>query len=144
MKTSAKGVKLIQDAEGLSLKPYLCPAQKWTWGWGHVMTPQERAKGGTITEAQALGMLHSDLIVYENAVTRLVTVPLTQGQFDALVSFTYNLGADALRRSTLLRLLNAGKYDEAAGQFSRWVYAGSQKLPGLIKRRDAEAKLFRG
>jgi GH24 family phage-related lysozyme (muramidase) len=83
-----------------------------------------------------------DLKVFESAVRRLVTVPLNQNQFDALVSFVFNVGEGAFKDSTLLRLLNSGNYKAASAQFGKWVYAGKQVLPGLVARRESEYQLF--
>lgn len=88
------------------------------------------------------GLLTTDLIVHCNNVTKLVKVPLNQNQFDALVSFEFNIGYGAFNSSTLLKLLNQGKYIDAANQFERWVYANKKVLPGLVKRRAAEKELF--
>lgn len=144
MQTSQRGIDLIKRHEGFSATPYLCPAGVWTWGYGHTMSMGERQRGGMITRGEAESLLRGDLTTAENAVNRLVTVPLTQGQFDALVSFTFNLGQGALMRSTLLRLLNSGDYANAAAQFKKWVYAGGTKLPGLVARREEERSLFVG
>ena len=100
--------------------------------------------GDTITKERAEELLRDDVKRFEGQVLRLVKVPLTQGQFDALVSFTYNLGAGNLSNSTLLRLLNVGDYSGAAAQFDRWVYASGKRLSGLVKRRAAERALFEG
>jgi lysozyme len=137
--TSAKGIELIKQWEGYRSKAYLCPAHKWTIGYGHTKTAKP---GMTITSLDAERLLKQDMKVYEDAVNQLVKVPLSQYQFDALVSFTYNVGRGALSQSTLLRLLNVGNYPEAAKQFVRWVYGGGVKLPGLISRREAERELF--
>lgn len=95
-----------------------------------------------ITPDQADQILKTTLVEYESAVSRYVQVPLSQKQFDALVDFAYNAGAQSLRTSTLLRLLNAGDYVAAAEQFARWVNGGGKRLPGLVRRREAEKQLF--
>jgi len=100
--------------------------------------------GDTITKEGAEELLREDVKRFEGYVDRLVKVPLTQGQFDALVSFTYNLGPGALEKSTLLDQLNRGDYDSAAEQFGRWVKAGGKTLAGLVRRRAAERALFEG
>lgn len=141
MKTSQKGIDLIKKFEGCRLEAYRCPAGVWTIGYGHTKGVQERMK---ITQAQAEEFLREDLRVYEQAVERCVKVPLSQNQFDALVSFCYNCGGEALRTSTLLRLLNESKYSEAAGQFLRWNKAGGKVLAGLTRRREEERALFLG
>lgn len=140
MKTSPNGRALIRKAEGDRLTAYYCPAGVLTIGVGH--TGPDVKPGMTITQAQSDALLSADLAKFEAAVSRNVKVPLTQNQFDALVSFTYNLGEGALRSSTLLRMLNAGDYTGAAAQFARWDKAGGKVLAGLTKRRAAEAALF--
>lgn len=147
MKTSDKGVALIKQFEGFSAKPYLCPAGVPTIGYGATYYPDGKKvtmRDKPVTEADATAMLRSMLVSYENGVTRYVHVPITQGQFDALVSFAYNLGLAALKGSTLLRLVNERNYVGAAAQFSRWNKAGGKVLPGLTRRREAERKLFVG
>lgn len=139
MQISKAGLDLIKNFEGLYLKAYRCPAGIPTIGYGHTAGV---AMGQTITQQQADDYLRRDVRQFERAVARLVTVPLTQGQFDALVSFAFNLGEGALAQSTLLRLLNAGDYAGAAAQFDRWNKAGGRVLPGLVRRRAAERALF--
>ena len=141
MQISKAGLDLIKQFEGLYLNAYRCPAGVPTIGYGHTAGV---AMGQTITQQQADDFLRRDVRQFERAVSRLVHVPLTQGQFDALVSFTYNLSAANLGNSTLLRLLNAGDYKGAAAQFDRWTKAGGKELPGLVKRRAAERALFEG
>lgn len=147
MKTSDKGVALIKQFEGFLSKPYLCPAGVPTIGYGSTYYPDGKKvtlRDNPVTEADATAMLRSMLVQYENGVERYVQVPITQGQFDALVSFAYNLGLAALKGSTLLRLVNERNYVGAAAQFSRWNRAGGKVLPGLTRRREAERKLFVG
>ena len=147
MKTSDKGLSLIQQFEGFSAKPYKCPAGVPTIGYGATYYPDGRRvtmQDKPVSEADATDMLRSMLASYEAGVSRYVQVPLTQGQFDALVSFAYNLGLSALKSSTLLRLLNLRDYAGAAAQFLRWNRAGGKVLPGLTRRREAERKLFVG
>ena len=139
MQISKAGLDLIKQFEGLYLKAYRCPAGVPTIGYGHTAGV---AMGQTITQQQADDYLRRDVRQFERAVARLVTVPLTQGQFDALVSFAFNLGEGALAQSTLLRLLNTGDYAGAAAQFDRWNKAGGRVLPGLVRRRAAERALF--
>ena len=143
MRTSDKGVELIKHFEGYSRKPYICPAGYLTIGYGHVIKKEDAYKyiaGIGDTEAEAL--LRIDLMKAEDGVKRQISVALNQNQFDALVSFVFNLGEGRLKASTLRRMLNRGEYEAAANQFSRWVFADGKKLAGLIKRRDAEADLF--
>lgn len=139
MKPSQACTDLVKASEGLRLTAYRDSAGILTIGYGSTGGIKS---GQTITRGQAEEMLVDDLDEAADAVRKLVTVPLTQGQFDALVSFTFNLGAGRLRDSTLLRLLNQGRYGEAAAQFRFWVMAGGQQLPGLVKRRAAERALF--
>lgn len=141
MHTSQKGLDLIKSFEGLRLSAYKCPADVWTIGYG---TTAGVKQGQTITKERAEELLREDVRRFEDQVLRLVKMPLTQGQFDALTSFVYNLGAGNLSNSTLLRLLNAGDYDGAAAQFERWNKAGGKVLAGLIRRRAAERALFEG
>ena len=117
--TSSKGLDLIKSFEGCELKAYVCPAGVLTIGYGH--TGADVHPGMEISTAEAEELLRTDLIRFERAVDNHATVPIKQCQFDALVSFTYNCGADAFKNSTLLRLLNAKDYEGAAGQFGRWV-----------------------
>ena len=141
MHISEKGLALIRQFEGLRLLAYKCAAGVPSIGYGHTRTAK---MGQSITQEHAEELLREDVARFEAAVSRLVKVPLTQGQFDALVSFAFNLGAKALEKSTLLRLLNAGDYSGTAAQFDRWVYASGKKLSGLVKRRAAERALFEG
>jgi lysozyme len=139
MCTSTKGIELIKQFEGYRSKAYLCPASKWTIGYGHTRTVKQ---GMVISKDEGERLLKQDLRVYENAVNELVEVPLTQNQFDALTSFTYNVGRGAFHGSTLLSYLNQRNYIEAANQLLRWTKGNGQGLPGLIRRREAEKKLF--
>ena len=138
-KTSQMGIDLIKCWEGLRTNAYLCPAKVWTIGYGHTRTAKP---GMMISHNKAEELLLEDVRKYEAAVNSFCSVPITQNQFDALVSFTFNVGIAAFSQSTLLKLLNQGKYKSAALQFDRWVYAGSKKLPGLVLRREAEKQLF--
>ena len=136
------GLALIQRFEGFSATPYLCPAGYLTVGYGHVVKKHVDFTK-PITEQEALTILVADVQTAERAVLRLITVPLTNGQFDALVSFTLNLGGGALQRSTLRRKINRGEHADAPAEFMKWVWAGGRKLKGLVKRRAAEAALYR-
>ena len=139
MNISKKGIDLIKRYEGCRLKAYKCPAGVWTIGYGHTnnVRPDD-----IITQDDAEELLKRDLKVHEDNVKRVVKIALTQNQFDALVSFEYNVGYGAFANSTLLKLLNAGNYNGASKQFERWVYAGDRVLEGLVKRRKAERELF--
>lgn len=144
MQTSERGLQLIREAEGLRLKAYRDSVGVATIGYGHTgrMSPPPVFANTSITRAEAEAYLLSDVKACEEIVRRNVAVPLTQGQFDALVSWVFNLGEGNLRVSTLLRKLNAGDYKGAAKEFERWVYAGEKVLPGLVTRRQAERELF--
>lgn len=139
MKTGDRGLALIKHFEGLQTHAYLCPAGVWTIGYGHTRGVRS---GEVITSEQADALLSDDLSASERAVERSVTVPLSQQQFDALVSFTFNFGEGNLHDSTLLKKLNAGDSAGAADEFLRWVNADGKKLPGLVERRNAERQLF--
>ncbi|EQA1622550.1 lysozyme [Enterobacter asburiae] len=139
MNVSQTGLDLIKQYESLRTTAYRCPAGVLTIGYGHTAGVKESDK---ITQAQADEFLAQDAAVAAADVTRLVTVTLSQNQFDALVSFTFNLGAGNLASSTLLKRLNEGNYDQAADQFGRWVFANNVLLQGLVKRRAAEKALF--
>ena len=145
MKTSNKGKAIIKQYESFRAKPYLCPARVPTIGYGATYYTDGRKvtlRDAPISEADADKLLDKMLGKYEDAVNRYVQVPITQNQFDALVSFCYNLGQEALRTSTLLKKLNNKDYNGAADAFLNWVYAGGKKLQGLVNRRTDERKLF--
>lgn len=132
---------MIKSFEGLRLQAYQDAVGVWTIGYGATRGVKV---GMSITKDQAERMLLNDVQRFEPEIQRLVTTPLSQGQWDALVSFTYNLGAANLESSTLRRLLNAGDYAGATEQFPRWNKAGGRVLPGLVRRRAAERELFLG
>lgn len=146
MKMSPAGLALIKEFEGLRLKAYQCPADVWTIGYGHTCAAGDPKviPGMVISEERAEEILKKDLIKYEVGVERLVKVELKQHQFDALVDFAYNAGVGALAKSTLLKKVNAGKFDEVPAEFMKWTKAKGRELPGLVRRRRAEAKLWRG
>jgi len=146
MKLSPAGLDLIKEFEGYltkqedgSCKAYKCPAGVWTCGWGCTegVTPNTHW-----TEEEATEHLAQEMGKHETAVLKLVKVELAQCQFDALVSFSYNVGSGALSKSTLLKHLNAGDYARAASHFADWKRAGGKVLPGLVRRRAAEAAMF--
>lgn len=139
-KINQRGLFLIKSFEGLRLEPYLCPAGKLTIGYGHVL--QEGEIFGLISEGFAEHLLMKDLERFEQAVEALVTVKLNDDQFAALVSFCFNVGIGAFKRSRLLNYLNRGLYRMAGCEFSKWVHAGGRRLSGLVRRRDVEADLF--
>lgn len=144
MQTSDKGIALIKQFEGCKLTAYQDSVGVWTigYGWTQPVDGKPIRVGMAIKQETAERLLKTGLVSYESDVSRLVKVGLTQGQFDALVSFTYNLGARSLSTSTLLRKLNAGDYAGAADEFLRWNKAGGKVLSGLARRREAERALF--
>lgn len=140
MKLSEEGLALIKHFEGFRAHPYLCQANVWTIGYGR--TRGITAQTPPVSKAQAEAMLSQDVARYERSVQNLIRVKLTQSQFDALVSFAFNLGAGALQRSSLRSKLNRGEYASAAPEFLRWVRAGGVVSRGLVARRRAEVALF--
>lgn len=141
MRISPFGLELIMQHEGFRPTTYLDPAGIPTIGYGHKLMPGEfRPKG--ITESQAQDLLARDAAAAGQAVARFVHVPLTQGQFDALADFVYNLGAARLASSTLLRELNNGNLGAAALEFLKWDHCGNKENAGLKGRREAEMRLF--
>ena len=147
---SKNGVDLIKKFEGLhrlgkdgNIRSYRCPAGKWTCGWGSTKGVRS---GTTWTRQEAEERLMADIEEHEHIVKQYVTVPLTQSQYDALVSFVYNLGGGNFRSSTLLKKLNQGLYDEVPEQLMRWnkarVDGKLTPLKGLTRRRSAEAAIF--
>lgn len=140
MKVNFVGKDLIKKYEGCRLEAYKCPAGIWTIGYGH--TGQDVFEGKTITQQEADNLLSKDLTRFEKFLNRVIKVPVNQNQFNALASFTYNVGMGALQNSTLLKKLNNNDLIGAANEFDRWVYANGKKLEGLIKRRKAEKELF--
>ena len=140
MQISEAGITLIKGFEGFSVLPYKDGAGCMTIGFGHKVRQGEMYE--SITEETALELLKDDLQESEDAVNRLVEVELNQNQFDALASFTYNLGAGTLQGSTLLKLLNGGNYQGASGQITRWEYVRGTISTGLSRRREAERALF--
>jgi lysozyme len=146
MKTSDAGIALIKEFEGCELICYADAVGVPTIGYGHTLGLMRSDIGvKTITRDEAERLLgEADLPRYESGVSAVVKVPLEQHQFDALVSFAYNLSVGSLARSTLLRKLNQSDYGGAAAEFPKWVHAGSQVLPGLVRRRAAEQAMFGG
>ncbi len=141
MQMSEYGLDLLRRFEGLKLCAYRCPAGIWTIGHGHT-GPDVRGEL-RIEKAEAEALLRADVARFEEGV-RAIAGECAQGQFDALVSFAFNLGLGALMSSTLLKKHRAGDHEGAAAEFGRWVFAGGKKLPGLVRRRAAEAALYRG
>lgn len=145
MQSSSECLNLVRSCEGFRASPYRCPAGIPTIGYGSTRYADGRAvqlSDPPIDMGQADAIMRQTLKEYEAAVNRYVTVPINQNQFDALVDFAYNAGAQNLRNSTLLKLLNQGQYEQAARQFDRWVMSAGKRLPGLVKRRALEKALF--
>ena len=145
MQISQVGLDLIKEFEGFRKDAYICPAGVPTIGYGTTLIEGSPVRMGmTINESNAEKLLRNQIDkTYSPAVVRNVKVPLNQNQFDALVSWTYNLGEGALISSTMLKLLNQGDYDSVPTQMMRWTKANGVDLPGLVRRRQAEADLFR-
>ena len=141
MEISQEGLSLIKKFEGCELEAYKCAAGVWTIGYGSTNNVNE---GMEISQERADMLLLEDVEVFEEAVNKLIEVPLEQNQFDALVSWTFNLGSTNLKNSTLLKVLNDKDYDGVPAQIKRWNKAGGKVLQGLVRRREAEALLFEG
>ncbi len=156
MKVSQKCIEQIKKDEGVRNKPYQCPALLWTVGVGHVIDPNHAkvpmadrkalpipAGWDRVLSADEIDeILRTDLNRFEQGVLRLIKVPLTQGQFDALVSFSFNVGLGNLQNSTLRMKVNRSEFEAAAEQFLVWTKAGGKVLPGLVKRRTHEKEMF--
>ena len=156
MKVSQRCIDNIKKDEGVRQRPYQCPALLWTVGVGHVIDPNHAKV--PLAERKALPIpagwdrslsmeeideiLRKDLARFEAGVARLCPVKLTQGQFDALVSFSFNVGLGNLQNSTLRMKVNRGDMEGAAEQFLVWTKAGGKVLPGLVKRRTHEKEMF--
>jgi lysozyme len=144
MLVSRAAIDIIKQFEGCRLKAYPDPGTggaPWTIGYGHTSGV---SRGMLITQQQAEDFIHIDILKFEKAVDDLVEVDLEQHQFDALVSFAFNCGIGNLRSSTLLKMVNSGKFDAVPAQFMKWTRAAGKELPGLVRRRRAEAALWRG
>ena len=141
---SNNGMSLLEQFEGLRLEAYLDSAGIATIGWGSIKYPNgNKVKlGDKITKAQAKEYKLHDLKEFESTVNTSVKVPLTQNQYDALVSLSYNIGSGAFKNSTLLKRLNSGDYKGAAEQFLAWNKVSGKKVQGLVNRREAERNLF--
>lgn len=157
MRMSQVGVKLLVQLEGFKEQVYRDSAGLPTVGVGHLLTQDELSSGRIVladgrvldfrdglTKGEVADLLRDDLPRFEEAVERLVVVPLEQYQFDALVSFAFNVGTGAFKRSTLLRLLNDGDYAAVPGQLTRWNKAGGRVIKGLVNRRKTEGEVWRG
>jgi lysozyme len=156
MRVSSQAIEMIKHHEGTKLRPYRCPALLWTVGVGHVIDPahiriplNDRKTlpipdgwDRTLSMAEVDDILSKDLAGFERGVLRLCPAGLTQGRFDALVSFSFNVGLGNLQRSTIRMKHNRGDFAEAAEAFMAWTKAGGRELPGLVKRRKDERALY--
>ena len=140
MRASQQAMQLIKNFEGLRTKAYICCAGYRTIGYGHVLAINDNRDNVDINEAEEL--LLEDISKAEKAVLRNISVELTQGQFDALVSFTFNLGGSALQRSGLRQKINRLEHEAVPREFRRWVYAAGMAMPGLVRRRNAEVEVY--
>jgi lysozyme len=137
---SKLGIETIKLFEGYRSQIYTCPAGYKTIGYGHVVKNYEQFKYLSKPEAEII--LTHDLTLTSMAIRRLITIPLKQHQFDMLVSFTFNLGSAALQRSCLRSKINRGEHEAVVKEFIRWIYARGRILPGLVKRRFTESKIY--
>lgn len=131
--------EFVKQFEGRELKAYRCSAGVWTIGYGHTNGVKQ---GDETSPAEAEQLLVEDLTAIADELNRLVNVPVSEGQYIALLSLAFNVGAAAVKKSTLLFHLNHKRYDEAAAEFDKWIYAGGKVSEGLKRRRAAERKLF--
>jgi len=138
---SEEGISLIKKFEGCRLEAYQDSVGIWTIGYGTIKGVRE---GDKINQDEAEHLLQEELPEYEDYINKMVKVPLKQCQFDALVAWVFNLGSGNLQESTMLKVLNEGKYDEVPAQMRRWNKAGGEVLNGLVRRREAEAIMFQG
>lgn len=138
MKVTQAGKSLIKFFEGLRLKAYQCSAKVWTIGWGHT---KGVSAGQEITKPQAEVIFDRDVAQYDTAVFRLAP-ELNKNQHSACVSLAFNMGIGAFQRSTLRMMANRGEHEAAAMEFHKWVRGGGRILPGLVKRRSAEAQMY--
>lgn len=142
MTYSKTGIQLTEQFEGCRLTAYQDQVGRWTIGYGHTAGVKP---GDTCSMQQAEVMLYADIAWAVTFVNHVVTIPsLTQGEFDALVDFTFNLGSGSLQHSSLLSLVNQGNFEAAAQEFDKWDHAGGQVVAGLLRRRQAEENEFNG
>lgn len=143
MKLSSNGLDLIKDSEGFRSKAYQDTGGVWTVGYGTTkINGMAVTKDDVVDELYAVVLLKQDVASAEESVNKLVTVPLTQNQFDALVDFVYNLGESQFHKSTLLKKLNNKDYIGASNEFPKWVFDNGYVQPGLVSRRRREQQLF--
>ena len=139
MQVSKECVNFIKKWEGFRGKSYKCAANVWTIGYGHTHGVKP---GMTISESEASEILRKDIATFASAVSSIVKAPLSQHQFDALVSFCFNVGIEAFRKSTLVKKLNQRMYHSASLEFERWIHGGGKRLKGLENRRKEEKEMF--
>lgn len=137
---TSKGVNFIAQFEGFKETPYLCPSGCPTIGFGHVIRKGEFFD--KITKEEGLILLKKDLQIYQKVISKLLTVSLSKSQYIAVLSLTYNIGPGAFQRSTLRQKINREEYEEIPSEFMKWIWGKGKILPGLVKRREAEIKLF--
>ena len=146
LRISEKGIGLIKDVEGFSAVPYQDVAGIWTIGYGHkILETDPYYPYGPVREISrehAEMLLIADLWNAENCISRNVKVPVTANQYDALVSFIYNIGCGAFSSSTMLKKINANQIEDAGEEFKRWIYANKKEVAGLVTRRARERVLF--
>lgn len=140
MRTSPAGIQFVEKEEGSSAVPYKDGGGVWTIGVGHVILETESFS--EISKKEIISILSEDLVIAETCVNNFVREPLNQNEFDALVSLVFNIGCNAFKGSTLLKLLNAGDFDGAANQFPRWCKDNGKKITGLLNRRLREKEVF--
>ena len=158
MRVSQKAIEVIRHHEGVRFRPYRCPAKLWTIGVGHVLYPNQGAlpldqrqdfqlqesDNRTFSAEEVDAILRGDLDRFERGVERLFSVPLSQGMFDGLCSFSFNCGLGTAQRSTLRQKVLRGDKDGAADEFLKYTMGGGKVLPGLVKRRNDERAMFLG
>lgn len=144
MRISAMGLELIREMEGLRLSPYRVGSGRLTAGYGHELADEEKRISWPIDKQKAERWLQDDVMIAEKCLEETIEAPLQQHEWDALVSFVYNIGSGAFRKSTIRKRINAGDWKGAANQFERWIYANHEVLPGLIMRREVERMMFEG
>jgi len=139
MNISEEGIKLIKSFEGCKLQAYQDGGGVWTIGWGHTSGVK---MGDTCTQAEADALFDMEIDLYQEAVSALIKAPVMQCELDAMVSLAYNIGVSAFKNSTLLKLVNKMDYLGASLEFGKWNQDNSKVIPGLVRRREAERKLF--
>ena len=138
--TTRTGIEFIKKFEGFMPTKYLCAGNHWTIGYGHKLSAND--KYNEISENMAEELLQKDLFIAERGVLQYINIPLENNQFDALVSFTFNVGLAALQRSSLRQKVNYQLYEEATQEFLKWIHVGTKRINGLVLRRNAESRLF--